>query len=368
MTRPAIASPHELSAARRSAGAGCEIVFWLATLLPFVRHAVPISCWRARSRSPRLFALSLDLILGYCRHRLARPRGVFRHRRLHGRARCQAGWGEPLSGLVIAALAAGASAMRRASSSCAPASRADHDHARPRPAAVRAANSASWLTGGDDGLPGVHMWPLFGRFSFDLYGNTAYGYSLGVLFVVFLVARRLVHSPFGLALRGIRENARAHAGDRRADAAAHIRTIYTIAAAIAGIAGALLAQTTRNRRARRAELSALGRSAGHADPGRHRPAVRRARRRHRLHGRARPVLRHQPAILVFLARPAAGRVVLSAAERHPGRSIAASCSRARGEHVSDIALATRGLNKKLRLAGRRQRHRAHAAAPARAMR
>ncbi len=48
--------------------------------------------------------------------------------------------------------------------------------------------------------------PLFGTFKFDLYGYTAYSYSLVVLFIVFLGVRRLVNSPFGLALRGIREN------------------------------------------------------------------------------------------------------------------------------------------------------------------
>ena len=105
------------------------------------------------------------------------------------------------------------------------------------------ANSASWLTGGSDGLQGIHTWPIFGRFRFDLYGYTAYGYSLALLFVVFLVARRLIHSPFGLALRGIRENATRMPAIGAATRG-HIRTIYTIAAAIAGIAGALLAQTT----------------------------------------------------------------------------------------------------------------------------
>ena len=61
------------------------------------------------------------------------------------------------------------------------------------------------------------MWPLLGMFDFDLYGYTAYGYALAVLFVLFLVARRMINSPFGLSLRGIRENARTHAGDRRAE-------------------------------------------------------------------------------------------------------------------------------------------------------
>jgi branched-chain amino acid transport system permease protein len=82
------------------------------------------------------------------------------------------------------------------------------------------------------------------KFDFGIYGYTAYAYSLAVLFVIFLFVRRLIHSPFGLALRGIREN------DHRMSAIgapvhSHIRTVYTIAAVIAGIAGALLAQTTQ---------------------------------------------------------------------------------------------------------------------------
>ena len=79
------------------------------------------------------------------------------------------------------------------------------------------ANSAHWLTGGADGLQGIDIGKLLGMFEFDLWGRTAYTYSLVVLFLIFLVARRLTHSPFGLALRGIRENSRAHAGDRRAE-------------------------------------------------------------------------------------------------------------------------------------------------------
>jgi branched-chain amino acid transport system permease protein len=106
-----------------------------------------------------------------------------------------------------------------------------------------AANKASWLTGGADGLQGVHTWQLLGIFKFDLYGYTAYTYSLIVLFLLFLVCRRLTNSPFGLALRGIRENLtrmRAIGATSRS----HLRTIYTISAAIAGIAGGLLTQTT----------------------------------------------------------------------------------------------------------------------------
>jgi branched-chain amino acid transport system permease protein len=106
-----------------------------------------------------------------------------------------------------------------------------------------AANSASWLTGGADGLQGVKIWPIFNTFRFDLWGYTAYSYSLIVLFLVFLVTRRIINSPFGLSLRGIRENS-VRMPALGAPSHAHIRKIYTISAVIAGLAGALLAQTT----------------------------------------------------------------------------------------------------------------------------
>ena len=63
------------------------------------------------------------------------------------------------------------------------------------------------------------------------------------LFAGFLFSRRLVHSSFGLALRGIRENVRrmpAIGSDYRA----HLRAVYALSAAMAGAAGALLTQTT----------------------------------------------------------------------------------------------------------------------------
>jgi branched-chain amino acid transport system permease protein len=105
------------------------------------------------------------------------------------------------------------------------------------------ANAAHWLTGGADGLQGIRIWNLLGVFEFDLWGRTAYTYSLVVLFILFLAVRRLTNSPFGLALRGIRENS-VRMPAIGAPSAAHIRKVYTMSAAIAGIAGALLAQTT----------------------------------------------------------------------------------------------------------------------------
>lgn len=105
------------------------------------------------------------------------------------------------------------------------------------------ANRFDQITGGADGLRGVVMGPLLGSFAFDLGGRVAYLYSLTVLFALFFVARKVVHSPFGYGLKAIRDNS------RRATAIgiginARLAAVYTFAATLAGVAGALLAQTT----------------------------------------------------------------------------------------------------------------------------
>jgi branched-chain amino acid transport system permease protein len=229
-----------------------EIAFWLATLLPFVLTPDYLAL-ASQVAIAALFALSLDLILGFS--------GIISlgHAAYFGVGAYTAGllsvwgWGEPLTGLLLAGLAAGIFGYLTS-----------FIIARFRHLALimitlglglllqQAANSAGWLTGGFDGLQGIHTWPLFGKIEFDFYGYTAYGYALAGLFLIFLSARRLIHSPFGLALRGIREN-----GGRMpaigAPTHSHIRTIYTIAAAIAGIAGAVLTQTTNT-----VSLEALG--------------------------------------------------------------------------------------------------------------
>ena len=221
-----------------------EIAFWLATLLPFLLFPNYLSL-ASQIAITALFALSLDLILGYA--------GVVSlgHAAFFGIGAYGAGLysvhvsGEPMSGLVVGAALAGIAGFA-----------ASFIVARFRHLtlimitlgigllAQEVANKAHWLTGGSDGLQGVKTLPLFGLFKFDLYGYTAYGYALAVLFLVFLGVRRLVNSPFGLSLRGIRENwVRMPAIG--ADSRAHIRKAYTIAAALAGIAGAMLAQTTQ---------------------------------------------------------------------------------------------------------------------------
>ncbi len=105
------------------------------------------------------------------------------------------------------------------------------------------ANKLDWLTGGTDGLQGVVMGPLLGRFEFDLYGRTAYAYSLVVLLVAMFIARRVVHSPFGVSLKALRDN-RLRAMSIGLSVNARLAAVYTFAAALAGAAGALLAQTS----------------------------------------------------------------------------------------------------------------------------
>jgi len=219
-----------------------ESAFWLAALLPFLVTPAYLSL-ASQIAITALFALSLDLILGYA--------GIVSlgHAAYFGVGAYTAGllakhyWGEPLTGLLASAVVAGLVGYATS-----------HIVVRFRHLALimltlglgllvhEAANSASWLTGGADGLQGVSVSPLLG-FKFDLYGRTAYAYSLAVLFLSFLIARRIIHSPFGLALRGIRENL-VRMPAIGAPSRAHLRKVYTIAAVIAGMAGALLTHTT----------------------------------------------------------------------------------------------------------------------------
>lgn len=221
-----------------------EIAFWLlpvASYFLFPDYLVLIS----QIMIVGLFALSLDLILGYA--------GIVSlgHAAFFGLGAYTAGllsvhgWGEPISGLLAASLVAGVVGFIVSFLVV-----RGQDLARLMVTLgiglmlFEAANKAAFITGGVDGLSGMVMGNLFGVFEFDLYGKTAFWYSLGVLFVLFLAMRRLVNSPFGLSLRGIREGARRMPAiganvDRR------LVAIFTVSAAIAGVAGALLAQTTQ---------------------------------------------------------------------------------------------------------------------------
>jgi branched-chain amino acid transport system permease protein len=105
-------------------------------------------------------------------------------------------------------------------------------------------NRYDGLTGGTDGLQGVVIAPLFGRFRFDIFGHTAYAYSLAVLFILFMLARRIVNSPFGLSLRAVKGNP-LRASAIGVSVNGRLVAVYTLAAGYAGVAGALLTQTTQ---------------------------------------------------------------------------------------------------------------------------
>ena len=220
-----------------------EVLFWLAALLPF--YFLPTYLTLASQIAiAALFALSVDLILGYA--------GIITlgHAMFFGLgAYCaglitKAGWGEPLTGLVLAGAFAALVGWL-----------VSFVIVRVRHLALlmitlglglltaELANSMRWLTGGTDGLQGVDVWPIFGSFDFDLWGYTAYSYALVALFLGMLLSRRIVHSSFGLSLRGVRENL-ARMPAIGSPYRRHLQTIYTISAGMAGVAGALLTQTT----------------------------------------------------------------------------------------------------------------------------
>ena len=220
-----------------------EAVFWACTLLPFVVTPAYLQL-ASQIAITALFALSLDLILGYAGLVSLGHAAYFGLGSYAAGLAAKHGWGEPLSGLALAALVGGMAGYL-----------SSHVIVRFRHLALimltlgfglllaELANSASALTGGADGLQGVRMWPLLGVFKFDLYGRTAYAYSLLILFACFLASRRIIHSPFGLALQGIRENA-VRMSAIGAPSLAHLRKVYTMSAVLAAIAGGLLAQTT----------------------------------------------------------------------------------------------------------------------------
>jgi branched-chain amino acid transport system permease protein len=109
---------------------------------------------------------------------------------------------------------------------------------------LEVANKMSSLTGGADGLSGVVVDPILGLFRFDIFGKTAFLYCLVVLLLSWFVVRRIIYSPYGAMLTGIRENtARMHAIG--APVYWRLLAIYTVSATLAGIAGALLTQVNQ---------------------------------------------------------------------------------------------------------------------------
>jgi len=221
-----------------------ELAFWL---LPFVGYFLfPDNLvLLTQIAITALFCLSLDLILGYAGIVSLGHAAFFGVGAYTAGLLASHGWGEPLSGLVVSALV---SALLGFATSLLVLRGADLTRLMVTLGVAmmlfELANKLTFITGGVDGLQGIEMKPLFGTFGFDMFGKTAYWYAMGVLFLLFWAARKLVHSPFGLSIKGIRLNA-ARMPALGAPINARLAAIYTIGAAYAGVAGALMAQTTQ---------------------------------------------------------------------------------------------------------------------------
>ncbi|MFO1115407.1 MAG: branched-chain amino acid ABC transporter permease [Beijerinckiaceae bacterium] len=221
-----------------------ELLFWTGLAISyflFPSHLVLLT----QIMISGLFAMSLDLLLGYG--------GIpsFGHAAFFGLGAYAAGllavhgWGEPLTGLAFGGAVAGIAGFVFSIVI-----------GRVHGAAIlmvtmcvgllvyEGASRMPWLTGGDTGLQGIEMWPLLGRFDFDIFGKSAFWYSYCVALILYLAARVYVSSPEGLALEGMRENS-ARIPALGISTRSRKMIAFTISATVAGLAGALLAQTTQ---------------------------------------------------------------------------------------------------------------------------
>ena len=222
-----------------------EIAFWLAAVIvPYVFFPKYLAL-ASQIAIMATFCISLDLILGYAGiislgHAAFFGIGAYAAGIISAR-----GWGEPLSGLLFAAVIAGLAGWIIGFLIV----RVQHLALLMITLglsflAVEVANTLDGLTGGADGLLGIDTWKLFGIWKFSIWSHTSYAYALGVSFLIFVLCRRLVHSPFGLALEAIRENPQRTTAIGVANRK-QLHLIFTLSSSIAGVAGGMLAQTTK---------------------------------------------------------------------------------------------------------------------------
>lgn len=95
----------------------------------------------------------------------------------------------------------------------------------------------SHLTGGENGLPGVPV-PSVGNLPITT-GARMYWLLAAIFFAGFVLARRILHSPFGAVLRAIRQNMN-RVGMEGHSVPAYKLAVFVIGALYAGLAGGLL--------------------------------------------------------------------------------------------------------------------------------
>ncbi|MCD6674923.1 MAG: branched-chain amino acid ABC transporter permease [Burkholderiaceae bacterium] len=228
----------------RKAVVALEVVFWLVLGSCYFFFPDRLSLL-SQILIVGLFAVSLDIALGYAGILTVGHAAFFGAGAYSAGLLARYGWGEPLSGLLFAFLICvalgwllsflivrGADLTRLMITIGVTVLLAE------------AASQLSSITGGTDGLQGVEVWPLLGVFRFDLFGRTAFVYSACVVLAVFVVVRRILGSPFGLALQGIHDSPR-RMQSIGSPVSSRLRGAYTISAGVAGIAGGLLAQTSQ---------------------------------------------------------------------------------------------------------------------------
>ena len=232
-----------------------EVVFWLIVASLFFLAPSKLTLL-SEILILALLALSIDMVLGFAGIVTLGQGGFFGLGAYSAALMAKHGYGvapflglipynDPLLGLVGAALAAGlagfvtsflvlrGSDLTRLMVTLGVALMIDET-----------GNKMKWLTGGSDGLQGVLPAPVLGIWDFDLYGKVAFLYSLAIRFVMFLLARQIVHSPFGLSLKAIKGKA-LRSRTIGMPVNARLVTVYTIGAMYAGVAGGLLSQTTQ---------------------------------------------------------------------------------------------------------------------------
>src|SRR5207245_1127657 len=252
---PAVATRGPVRETRMSAHAGgysadprirwIESLPWIVAIAAFFALPEYLSLG-ARILIYILYALSLDLIVGYAGiitlgHSAYFGLGAY----VAGILAAKAGVGDPMVQLAAAAAAGallgigtGAIILRTKALTLLMLTLAITS------VLLEIANKATALTGGADGLSGVVVAPIFGLFRFDIFGKTAYLHCLLALLLGLWMVRKMMYSPFGTSLTGVRENSlRMHAIG--APVYWRLVLVYTLSATIAGVAGCLITQTNQ---------------------------------------------------------------------------------------------------------------------------